>query len=91
MYFGKGKRGKGKGGRGKGKGERGKGKRERGKGKGERRKCGTRESGKIERPPHKKAICSNENQMGNVGKMCQTGQTGNISGDSIMTIAIGIS
>jgi hypothetical protein len=38
-----------------GKGERGKGKGERGKGKGERGKCGTRKSGKIEQPPHKKA------------------------------------
>ena len=47
--------GKGKGERGKGKGERGKGKGERGKGKGERGKCGTRKSGKIEQPPHKKA------------------------------------
>ena len=58
---------------------------ERGKGNGERGK------GKIERPPHKQAICSTENQMKNVGETCQTGKTGNISRDSIMTIAIGIS
>ena len=67
------------------------GKGERGKGKGERGKCGSRKSGQIELPPHKKAICSTDNQMGNVGEMCQTGKTGNISRDSIMTIAIGIS
>ena len=69
----------------------GKGKGERGKGKGERGKCGSRKNGKIERPPHKTAICSTENQMENVGEMCQKGKRGKISRDSIMTIAIGIS
>ena len=69
----------------------GKGKGERGKGKGERGKCGSRKSGKIERPPHKTAICSTENQMGNVGEMCQTRKGGEISTDTIRTIAIGIS
>ena len=69
----------------------GKGKGERGKGKGERGKCGSRKSGKIERPPHKTAIRSTDNQMGNVGEMCQTGKGGEISTDSILTMAIGIS
>ena len=69
--------------------ERGKG--ERGKGKGEGGKCGSRKSGKIERPPHKTAIRSTENQMGNVGEMCQTEKGGEISTDSILTMAIGIS
>ena len=68
-----------------------KGKGERGKGKGERGKCGSRISGKIERPPHKTAIHSTENQMGNVGEMCQTGKGAEISTDSILTMAIGIS
>ena len=69
----------------------GKGKGERGKGKGERGKCGSRISGKIERPPQKTAIHSTENQMGNVGEMCQTGNGAEISTDSILTMAIGIS
>ena len=78
-------------GKGKGKGERGKGKGERGKGRGERGKCGSRKSGKIKRPPHKTDIHSTEHQMGNVGEMCQTGKRGEISTDSILTMAIGIS
>ena len=61
----------------------GKGKGERGKGKGENVRGG--------KPPHKTAICSTENLMGNMGEMCQTGKRGKISRDSIMTIAIGIS
>ena len=47
--------------------------------------------GKLNDHHTKRPYIALKNQMGNVGEMCQTGKGAEISTDSILTMAIGIS